>query len=80
MQSRRPSTLLVVDILTIVYFIAGELGRYFWHPGNCHQWFWHERRHRKRLEAGSSEDLIKPVKLGKLEAIESATGSRAASN
>jgi CheY-like chemotaxis protein len=35
----------------------------------------------KGLEAGFSEHLIKPVKLGKLEAaIDSATGSRAASN
>jgi CheY-like chemotaxis protein len=35
----------------------------------------------KGMEAGFSEHLIKPVKLGKLEAaIESGTGSRAASN
>ena len=33
MQSGRPSTLLVVDILIIVYFITSELGRYFWRPG-----------------------------------------------
>jgi hypothetical protein len=35
----------------------------------------------KGLEAAFSEHLIKPVKLGKLEAaIERGTGSRAASN